>query len=166
VLLGALFGSPSVHAHGAGEPSLLVHEANIQQGQVFTLGGDDLDPDTAVAVRISSFGETHPLGVVNTDAEGHFVEKLRVPAGMRDGYALIEAETASGLVGSTWVHVGARPDLNVGLPGAAATDGEAQMDLSVVLLGALLAVPAGLLVYVIARRSSRRQKGRSVEHDR
>ena len=89
VALAALRGEVAV-ADGA--RGVAVQPLTPKPGEVITVKGDLLGPNSTVEVRIIGTGVDIDLGEVQADAEGDFEAQFRVPADMAPGNYQLQAK--------------------------------------------------------------------------
>lgn len=84
---------PSV-ALGDGGKGVKVQPLTPKPGDVITVKGDLLGPNSEVEVRIIGSGVDVDLGEVQADAEGDFTAQFRVPADLAPGTYRLQAKGA------------------------------------------------------------------------
>lgn len=91
LLAGALFFGSATVALGHGE-SVTVQPTSAKAGDTVTITGAGLGASRDVDITLSGTGVTVKLGHADSDADGAFTEKFKLPADLRPGQYLITAE--------------------------------------------------------------------------
>lgn len=92
--LSALFVLGSRQALADGATAVAVQPLTPKPGDVITVKGDLLGPNSEVEVRIIGAGVDIDLGEVTADAEGDFTAQFRVPADLVPGNYQVQASGA------------------------------------------------------------------------
>jgi hypothetical protein len=130
-------------AHAGGEPLIHVPADHLEPGQPFHLIAADLGPSARVTLELAATDQKLSLGTVTTGPDGHFESTLTLPASFPVGYAELTATSDDGSFASTWVRVGAGPE--VATPPTADQDAQ-WFDASLIL------IPVGAVILFIIWR--------------